>query len=323
MGPRRLDVDLAKAIGIVAVVLIHSLRSSFWPWISSGEAWLALLLQFAVPAFFAASGVLAASAERIPPSVTRARLRRLLVPYLIASVAAQVFRASFSGEPPGVARLLSDFLLATSFGPYYYVFHAVLFVLATPWLARLAPRTLTIVFGAALLAQWVVWLFPEIGPSGFHDPLHWFAFFLAGWWLRRNEALARAWLAERRGTVLGLAGLGATLLSTHSLLESGPRLAAAFQWLFVACVLVLIFAAGLGRETRSRAIRFLSDASYTIYLFHLFFVLPAQRALPAPPRVFDPAAIAVPFVLGMLGSLGLVVAGRALLGARSRTWLGS
>jgi fucose 4-O-acetylase-like acetyltransferase len=37
MRPRRLDVDLAKAIGTVAVVLIHSLRPYFHPEISRGE----------------------------------------------------------------------------------------------------------------------------------------------------------------------------------------------------------------------------------------------------------------------------------------------
>jgi fucose 4-O-acetylase-like acetyltransferase len=296
-------VDLAKAIGIVAVVLIHSLRSYFSPGISPGEAWLASILQFAVPGFFAASGVLASSAERIPASLTRARLRRLLVPYLIASVAAQAFGAEFWGESLGAARLLSDLLLASSFGPYYYVLHAVLFVLATPWLARLAPRTFTIVCCAALLAQWIVWLVPELRILAFRDPLH--------------------WLAERRAVVLGLAGLAAALVSAHTPLGSGPWLSGALQWVLVASVLVPIFATGLGRETRSRAIRFLSDASYTIYLSHLFFVLPVQGALPAGPRVFDPVVIGAVFTAGLLGSLLIVVAGRALLGARSRTWLGS
>jgi peptidoglycan/LPS O-acetylase OafA/YrhL len=278
-----------------------------------------------VPGFFAASGVLAASAERVPPSLTRARLRRLLVPYAIASVAAQLFRSAVVGERLEAATVLRDFLLASSFGPYYYVLHAVLFVLAAPALARLAPRSLARLTCAALIVQGLVWGVPRLRSLAIAtaDPLHWFAFFLAGWWLRRNEALARAWLAERRGRVLGFAGLGGALLSVHTPLGSGPWLAGALQWLFVACLLVLIFAAGLGRETRSHAIRFLSDASYTVYLFHLFFVLPAQGLLRAAPEVFVPATIAVPFVLGLLGSLALVVTGRALLGARSRTWLGS
>jgi len=323
MAPRRLDVDLAKAIGIVAVVGIHSLRSYFSPDISSGEVRLAYALQFAVPGFFAASGVLAASAGPVPAALTHARLRRLLVPYAIASLAAQAFRASFGGESLALSNVLRDFVLGSSFGPYYYVLHAVLFVLAAPLLARLPARALGLVCAGALLVQLTAWVIPEIRFFAFHDPLHWLGFFLAGWWLRRNETRAGVWLAARRAFFVGVAGLGAALVSTHTLASSGPWRVGALQWLYVACVLVLLFAVGLGRETRARVVRFLSDASYTIYLYHLFFVLPVQRVLRPAAKDFDPVAIGVAFAVGLVGPLLLVLAGRALLGPRSRTLLGS
>jgi hypothetical protein len=67
MGARRLDVDVAKAVGVVAVVAIHSRRSFFSPEISRGELWLGAVLQFAVPGVFVAPGVLAATARPVPP----------------------------------------------------------------------------------------------------------------------------------------------------------------------------------------------------------------------------------------------------------------
>jgi hypothetical protein len=67
----------------------------------------------------------------------------------------------------------------------------------------------------------------------------------------------------------------------------------------------------------------LSDSTYTIYLFHLFFVFPLQRMLPAAAGAFDPLAIGVPWLAGIAGPLALAAAGRALLGPQSRSLLGS
>jgi fucose 4-O-acetylase-like acetyltransferase len=323
MSPRRFEVDLVKAVGIVAVVLIHSVRPFFDPGVSAAELWLLSALQFAVPGFFAASGVLYASAERVGANLTRARLRRLLIPYLLASVAAQAFWVLFEGRALAPKRVLLDFVLGSSFGPFYYVFHAVLLVLAAPLLARLPARTLAAVTAAALLAQAASWIVPEYRFYAVQNSLHWLAFFLAGWQLGRNdEAVARG-LSQRRGAAVLAAGGAALLLSLHQPLGSGLRLAGALQWLVVACTLAVFLALGAGRETRSRLVRFLSDSTYTIYLFHLFFVYPLQRLLAPAPGAFEPLAIAPVWLAGLAGPLAIAAAGRALLGARSRTLLGS
>ena len=94
-------------------------------------------------------------------------------------------------------------------------------------------------------------------------------------------------------------------------------------WLYVALALSLILACAGQRETTQRPVRFLSDSTYTIYLFHLFFVYPVQRLVPAAPGVFDPVAIGAAWAAGLLGPLVLAALGRALLGGRSRVLLGS
>lgn len=324
MGPRRFEVDLAKAVGIVAVVLIHSVRPFFSPAASRGELWLTSSLQFAVPAFLAASGLLYATAERVPSAVTRGRLRRLLVPYLLASVAAQAFRVAFDGSPLVAGAVIRDLLLASSFGPFYYVLHAVLFVLAAPLLARLRPRTLTAATAAAIACQWVTWVLPLL-PLFWRvrNPMHWLGFFLAGWWLRRNEARVLPWLARQRVPICLLAAAGGVAVLSLQTLATPRWLAGALSWLSVAFALLLILAVAGQRETPQRTVRFLSDSTYTIYLFHLFFVYPVQRLVPAAPGAFDPVAIGAAWVAGLLGPLALAALGRALLGGRSRTLLGS
>ena len=324
MGPRRFDVDLAKAAGIVAVVLIHSMRAFFSPDASRIELWSVSAMTFAVPGFFAASGILHATAERVPSGLTRARLRRLLVPYLFASLAAQFFALAFDGTTLVASRVLHDLLFAASFAPFYYVLHAVLFVLAAPLLAQLQPRTFASLACAALAAQWLFWLAPWLPLFWLvRNPLHWFPFFLAGWWLRRNEAIVQPWLARRRARVALLAAIAAAVVLTIGGIITRHWLSGAISWLYVACVLTLIVAVAGQRETAQRSVRFLSDSTYTIYLFHLFFVYPVQRLLPPAPGVFDPLSIGAAWAAGLFGPLALAALGRALLGGRSRVLLGS
>ena len=62
--------------------------------------------------------------------------------------------------------------------------------------------------------------------------------------------------------------------------------------------------------------RFLSDTSYSIYLFHLFFMYEAQSLFPLPRHSIPPEAILVPWGIGSLGPLALIWLG---LSRRFRT----
>src|SRR5262245_3590949 len=202
MNERRFEVDLVKAVGIVAVVLIHSVRPYFSPDVSRPELRILQITQFAVPGFLAASGFLYASSERISWAVTQSRLRRLLVPYFVASIAAQVFWFAFDGRVVGPGALLEDLVLASSFGPFYYVLQAVLFVLAAPGLSRLRRGPLQAVTVAGIAAQWACWVF--LMPPPFwvvRNPFHWLGFFLGGWGLGMREPACSRWLASHRGPI--------------------------------------------------------------------------------------------------------------------------
>jgi peptidoglycan/LPS O-acetylase OafA/YrhL len=69
--------------------------------------------------------------------------------------------------------------------------------------------------------------------------------------------------------------------------------------------------------------RWLSDASYSIYLWHIFFVDAAAELVPPPFREIAFLPIAIPWLAGLLGSISLVAAVQALLGRRSRDWIGA
>jgi len=94
-------------------------------------------------------------------------------------------------------------------------------------------------------------------------------------------------------------------------------------WLGIWAVLLGLLALSLGQPSCSRALRALSDATYPIYLYHVFFVDLVRRVVVPAPGVFDPLAILAPWSAGLLGSFGVLWLGRRVLGERSRLWLGA
>jgi surface polysaccharide O-acyltransferase-like enzyme len=326
MSVRRFEVDLVKAIGIVAVVLIHCLRP-FWSHdVTPGELWISSATLFAVPGFLAASGFLYSTQTRVPWADTRARLIRLLVPYLVASVAAQLYTTFVDGKAWTWQAALHDLALASSFGPFYYVLVATVFVVATPFLAMLPSAAFVGVTVAAAVLQWLSWA--GFGTAQFfwltRNPFHWLGFFLAGWWLRRSEALVLPRLAQWRIAYVLLGGATAIAAAAIEARSVSVRwFAGTMALVKVGGVLTLILALGAERKSGSRSVRFLSDSTYTIYLFHLFFVYSVGSLVAPAPKVFDPVAIAAPWLAGIAGPLLLAAAGRALLGRRSRSVLGS
>ena len=324
---RRVEIDALKVAGIVTIVLIHAMRSPWDTSVSAVEVWIGHATRFGVPAFLAASGYLYATRKPIPIATTRGRLRRILLPYLVASLAAQVFRF-WRDMPPDTGAIWKDLLLAASFGPYYYVLVIALLVLATPLFARIPVRALvpvTLAFGAA---QWVVDAAPFGHPAliwHLRNPLLWWAYFLAGWSVRLHRESLSRWV-RARGSALSGACVGAALcLTAASALEgSAPRLfVRSAAWLDVYAILGAI--ALLSRHLRRSPawLRRVSDATYAIYLFHLFFLLPVQELVPPPLGRVSLLAIGLPWLAGIAGSLALVVAARAVLGSRSRDWVGA
>jgi len=324
---RLVEIDALKAAGILTIVLIHSMRPQWDPSVSALEIWIGHATRFGVPAFLCASGFLYARESPVSFATTRGRLRRILVPYLVASLLAQAFHL-WRDEPPMTGTVWMDLLIGASFGPYYYVFVIAILVLATPAFARLSRRSVVALTAASVTAQWLM----EIGTFGLmhltwqiRNPMMWWAYFLIGWSVRLHaEPLAR-FVARRRPLLAAGCVASAVLLTAASALEGSvpaPLIRTA-AWLDVYAILgaIILLSRGAGRSPGW--LRFTSDATYTIYLFHLFFVLTVQDLLPLPEEGADGIRIALPWLAGLAGSLLVVTGARAALGDRSREWIGA
>jgi surface polysaccharide O-acyltransferase-like enzyme len=319
---RFLAVDGLKALGIMGVVWIHSARSPWDPGAVPLELWSARLAHFAVPGFLAASGFLYASATPASIETTRRRLVRLVVPYLVASLLAQLW---WIGQGDGRAPLegLRELLLGASFGPFYYIFQIVTLVLLAPFVAHLPVRALVPTTLALIVAQLFV--------NSLDLPLFWAlriplfsgGSFLLGWSIRRHHEALVALLESRRVAVCAALAAGAVICAwgmTLGLPEFGDRI---FEWLYVNLVILLVFALGLGRNTTSQRLSQLSDATFAVFLFHLFFVYAVALVRPLAPGTFDAVGLSLHWMAGMAGALIWLAAARSILGVRSRLWVGA
>lgn len=322
---REAFVDVAKAVGIVVVVLIHALRPRWDPGVSGTELWLGDVTRFAVPAFLAASGYLYARASPTSRATTVARLRRVLVPYLVASVIAEATMPLFPPEL-GSRGLFWDLLLGNAFGPYYYVFVITGLIVAVPFLERLTPTWRGRLFRVLLVAQLAL----EIGVLRVdpfwlvRSPMFWWPYFLAGWWLweRRGQVLDA--VRPRRGRLLAAASVAwLAVVAGLVVLPAQTAWRLGLAWAGVWVLLALVTLATVGRTTRSPVVRWLSDASYAIYLFHLFGLQIVRAAMPMPPGAADAASIVTAWAVGIAGALLVVGAARSVHPQRAREIVGA
>lgn len=326
---RYLEIDVLKAVGVLAVILIHSVASWFEHEASQLDRTIHVATRFAVPAFVVASGFLYATLEPVPLRTTARRLRRILVPYLIASVLAQLWHMA-QGEPRELSQVAFEFATGASFGPYYYVFVIVVLVCLTPLLAGANTRGLLLLWALILYPVISLYLLPDTLPDGgkgdlfwyARHPLHWLQYFLLGWLAHFHYDVLQGFAARHRAT---LAGAFAVLVVALVFLAApgeaeGSELAA---WLNIYASVALVFVVAVGIQRIPPWLHRLSDSSYAIYLFHLFFLYAAEVGLQAFGGVPHVMSIALAWAAGILGGVLLVVGARAALGARARTWLGA
>jgi fucose 4-O-acetylase-like acetyltransferase len=324
-------VDFVKALAIVAVAFTHAGLGPWSPRYSPWDFWLcAVWVNFQVPAFLLVSGFLYHRAEAIPASTVRARLVRVLVPYLLACAVAYALGIA---KADSWGALLFQLATASTLGIYYFIFLLLLFI-PTIWvLSRLGRRWVWTLCAAlwtwGLLFEIYVYVYlvgteGETGPlEGFfwlmRSPLNFtYAIFVTGWLLGAHRDALRRRL-DAHGRAIGAACL-AVVAGYLALGHLAPWLSAGV----LRSIHTLAVVGTVVVWTRHRRVpawvRFLSETSLGLYLYHQMFQVglqPLVAAWPAPLRI---GAVAIG---GLSGAAVLCLLGRRLLGARARLVLGA
>lgn len=322
-SPRLAEVDGIKALSALAVVSVHAMRPHWDPEVTRIEVWHGSVVAILVtPAFLFCAGCLAAG-PRLDRATIGRRLWRLLGPYLLASVLAELYRALYLHEP---VEPLLDLLLARAFGPYYFVFHMALLVPLSWLFGRMTDRARRAVWVALLLSgalrDFRLWLdLTGLGPEwGFtflvRNPLLYWGFFLSGFEYRAARPTLHAYL-RARAPRLAVAALAVILAGAFEAWQTPfghtPRLSYPLIYAFLALALLVPWP---GPSWLSHITRWLSERTYSYYLFHLFFVLTAMRLWPQPAGSFSLVRALLHYGAGLSGVTVLVVARDAVRRAK-------
>jgi len=320
------ELDVMKAVAIVGVIGIHSLHDFWVPGLSSAEQFSERALRFAVPTFLAVSGFLYYRSTPIDLSTIFRRLRRILPPYLCVSVVAYVYSLWHPGHSSRDS-LLAGLLLGGAFGPYYYVFLLVEFVIATWVLSRLPRRAVSVVFllavGTMALAEFYWW--PPLGMFwSMRSPTLWGAWFLLGWVAAMHHDAVLAFTNRYRTRILMVwlllvAGWSA-LFWGGALSDTTDRAATV---VITAATVIGLFVSRRGAERLPEPITILSNWTYSLYLLHPFFVYVigdiVQPVFGLRPLVW----VLLGWVSGLTGALATTALVRAVVGERSRDIIGA
>lgn len=314
-------IDWLRVFAMIAVVVMHAGENPFLADSRVERLVRSRAVAFNVATFFLLSGFLAADERVMTVRTLTKRLARVIPPYIIASVTVMALGFADVTTPSGLLYVLAT---GSALGIYYFIFNLVLSLVLIFVLTRVYPPMLPYVV-AGCVAWWVLGPMISAGFQGWgnawtlRDPTRYFPYVAGGWLVRRNFDALRWFWNEHHDK------LAATALMVVVAYLAAPSVGATTPLGLPvrACYVAAIFVLGIrafGGSPGNRKVRFLGDVSYTIYLYHMLFLLPA---LPYATSLDPLVRIFVLTVVGVAGG-GIVGAlGRTVFGRYSRWVIGA
>ena len=330
-GHRQSEIDLVKALAIVTVVLVHCINDR--PFYSGDrlQAFLSDWTRFAVPWFLFAAGFLFPKDDSSGWRLLGKLAARIVPPYMVCSLLC-IALSVFSGqESYGAWRVLKELLLGQACGIYYFVFVISYLYLLGLVLRRAPPHIVYaacgLAFGAllAIYATWPALIYPRasLNVALRHPFIHAFPF-LAGWVAALHQFKLRELLRQLRARdVFLLAAMDLATLGALQWWPSGDMHRELLIQAHVYVFLILVLHLGLRINRPWEGIRYLSEASYGIYLVHMGFVV-VMHKLFRQLGVYDfDVRIFVSCGLAFGLTVVLITAIRCCTGSRSKLLVGA
>lgn len=313
-------LDWLKALAMVAVAINHAGPYLMGPRSTAFDAIVrGGLVAFHVPTFLVVSGFLYSRQSPQSLAVVGQRLSRFLVPYLVASVLALALGFS---QVRGPLDVLKHLAFGSALGIYYYIFLLAIFTgciwplsrMPSVWIAGL----LAALCGYALASSLVPGVAVRESMYWFmRNPLHLGGYFLCGWlvaaWRTPLSAFERRWRPA-----VALVAVACVAAWLAALLEALPGAMRPFLRAGYTLSVVWLVVVFVPSRPVPKLVRFLSDSTLTLYLYHMMIeVRLLPYAMPLPPWLRTPVLA----LAGLGGSTGLLLAARALLGRTRARWL--
>ena len=331
-APRRVDVELLRALSVLAVIAVHVGGLAITSDVNTPTYWTGLIVasagMFAVPVFFAISGwVYTARSPVRSSSDLRARLLRVGIPLMVWTVVYGLLDwLQGAGDP---IHIWEGALLGRP--AYYhlwfmYAYVALLLVVGATTLLRrerFADNGWRLLLPLGLVGAIPSLLYLKGYPTSFRSPI----------WVFTCAFLGAALLIERHddarfrvsGATLFFAGVAGTIILANRY-GSWPDVPTYGSVTVIASAIgVLLLVRGLNLHGASeRVIRTLGRASFGVYLVHAFVLFTLTKAfehagLTVAGRM-APSMIPLLIILTYAASTALAIAWSRVPAARR--WLG-
>ena len=314
------NIQLFRALAIMAVVLIHTCPSGEWQVICRP------FINFSVATFLFLSGYLTNTDNDNWEKFFKKRIVRVIIPYIIWTILYSV--ASKAWTPKALALNL---LTAKSAATMYYIFVYIQFVMLTPLLGRLAKSKY----------QWMGWLVAPLSVMifkyypllmGFEYPsiikilwgdscLGWFTYYYLGL-LLGNRILVRDYKMSHLLICYGIAivlnmaegywwlQLGENNCGTQIKLSS-------FLTSSIFLLIIYTYLKTTKKVDINKSLKLIGDYSFGIYLSHIMFM----RILAYVPY-YNSLPYVVNSAIVLAISFGFDYIGNKILGSPINKWLG-
>lgn len=270
METRESRYDLIRSIAIILIVCIHSMgmlsgaTPAGWSPLRVEYALLNTLISPGVHLFILLSGALLLGKEEPVWVFYRKRLRRILIPFLIWSVAVYLLTGlTTEGFPWGFGDFFRKLATNGIHGTYWFIYMILVLYLITPllrWICRTKAGCTGLLL-ASLAVYGLNLAFPSLPQVPYISCL---VDYVAGFWFVR-------YLRRTRPVI----GIAATVLALSLFADFFQKLltenAFPFEMLVAASFFVLVVKSA--RTPRlSPAFQLLGDCSLGIYLSHCIFI---------------------------------------------------
>lgn len=331
MKGRYAELDLVRAVSIIAVVMIHA--ASFYPWFNKSFSWSGYYVyhqvtSFAVPAFILLSGLLLTlggdNKKFSYASFLKGRFLYIFIPYCVWSAAYFAYR--WSEINPTV--IANDFFTGRAYFHLYFVVIIIQLYILSPIFIWASKQVRGEYILAAFIAQIVTlkiiaasspWLYAKLGATLFAN---WIFVFYVGCAIGSNYEKFKALTERYIGAIIGvLAAISVYKIGMFYYMTQYSK--KAHFWTYaqvqslenipytVGTVALLIF---MGQRIKNQiylsSIKTVAVNSFGIYLCHMFFL----RILKTPFESYGLVSGNTLVLAVLLTSLVASIATTAILG---------
>jgi peptidoglycan/LPS O-acetylase OafA/YrhL len=321
LAPRWAAVDWCKALAILAVIVGHA-GFPFWApqWTATDLFIRRDVVFFHVPMFILIAGFLHSTSGSTRHGGLASRFVRIVPGYFVASLVARALGHGSSHNP---ASFLYELATGTTFGIYYFVVVLLCCITVGTVLSAWKPLLYVVLVAVSAYAT-VTTITPELDYQWswlwkVRNPLHYVGYYLLGMLLREHWAFLQKRLDRHRWSIL-IVSLG--VISGYLVGMNAEPLATSLGVLRAAYTVGLATAvfAMCSSSPVPRGVRYLSENSYTLFLYHNFFQL---AVLPYTSDMESLTRTSLLTAVGLIGGVSVCLLGEALLGKFSRPLLGT